>query len=168
MGGWGYLALGRWACGLECQNKGFDQGWSSRKGCFSKGGFHRVECRAQGNKKYPRILGPAVHLELRAPQPREAYILKKSLLKKPFAWFLSYLRSYRYRLLLFGNQLRCYRYSRMKRWPKEQVFRTDAPRTSGVIRVDVLAQKLWAGPRNFGKTSIGCGHPFREKLKGNN
>ena len=32
---------------------------------------------AQGNKKYPRILGPGVHLALRVPQPREAYILQK-------------------------------------------------------------------------------------------
>ena len=49
-----------------------------RKGGFSKGDFCRVECHAQGNKKYPRILGPAVHLALTATQPREAYILRKT------------------------------------------------------------------------------------------
>ena len=34
-------------------------------------------------QKYPRILGPAVHLALRAPQPREAYIFAKSPFSKP-------------------------------------------------------------------------------------
>ena len=51
-----------------------------RRRGFSKGGFCRVECHAQGNRKYPRILGSAVNLALRAPQPREAHILQK----KPF------------------------------------------------------------------------------------
>ena len=50
---------------------------------FSKGGFCRVHCHGQGNKKYPRILGPAVHLALRAPKPREAYILQKPHSKNP-------------------------------------------------------------------------------------
>ena len=35
------------------------------------------------NKKYLRILAPAVHLALRAPQPREAYILQKPPSKIP-------------------------------------------------------------------------------------
>ena len=43
-----------------------------RKGGFSKGGFCRVQCHSEGNTKYPRIFGPAVHLALGAPQPREA------------------------------------------------------------------------------------------------
>ena len=54
-----------------------------RKGGFSKGGFCRVQCHGQGNKEYPRILAPAVDLALRAPQPREAYILKKPPSKNP-------------------------------------------------------------------------------------
>ena len=48
-----------------------------RKEGLSKGGFCRVRCHNQGNKKYPRILGPAAHLALRALQPREVYILQK-------------------------------------------------------------------------------------------
>ena len=44
-------------------------------------------------EKHPRMLGPAVHLALRAPQPREAYILQNPLLKTPFSWFLIYLIS---------------------------------------------------------------------------
>ena len=54
-----------------------------RKGGFSKGGFCRVERDAQGNNKYPRILGPAVHLALRVAQPKEAYILQKPPSKNP-------------------------------------------------------------------------------------
>ena len=54
-----------------------------RKGGFSKGVFCRVQCHAQGNKKYPRILGPAVHLALRALQPREVYISAKTPFKNP-------------------------------------------------------------------------------------
>ena len=46
------------------------------KGVLANGGFFGVQCRSQGNKKYPRTLGPAVHLALRAPQPTEAYILQ--------------------------------------------------------------------------------------------
>ena len=64
----------------------FNRGWKHqepRKGGFSKGGFCRVECHAQGNKEYPRTLGPAVHLALRAPQPRKAYILQKPPSKNP-------------------------------------------------------------------------------------
>ena len=60
-----------------------------KKGGFSKGGFCRVQCHAQGNKKYPGALGPAVHLPLRAPQPREAYIFAKPPLKNPLSWFLT-------------------------------------------------------------------------------
>ena len=52
-------------------------------GGFSKGGYCRVECHAQGNKKCPMILGLAVHLALRAPQPREAYTLQKKPSKTP-------------------------------------------------------------------------------------
>ena len=61
-----------------------------RKGGFSKGGFCRVQCHDGGNKnKNPRILAPAVHLTLRASEPREAYILQKPPSKKtPFSWFL--------------------------------------------------------------------------------
>ena len=51
-----------------------------RKGGFSKGDFCRLQCHAQGNKNI-RALGPAVHLALRAPQPREAYIFATLLLK---------------------------------------------------------------------------------------
>ena len=43
-----------------------------RKGGFSKGGFCRVQGHAQGNKKYPKVLGAAVHLALTASRPREA------------------------------------------------------------------------------------------------
>ena len=61
--------------------------WKSqelRKGGFSKGSFCRVQCHGQGNQEYPRILAPAVDLALRAPQPREAYMLQTPLLKKTF------------------------------------------------------------------------------------
>ena len=54
-----------------------------RKGRFSKEGFCRVQCHAEGNRKYPRISGPALQLELGAPQPRETYILAKTPLLKP-------------------------------------------------------------------------------------
>ena len=43
---------------------GRDEKQEPRKGGFSKGGFCRVQCHAQGSKKYPSILGPAVHLAL--------------------------------------------------------------------------------------------------------
>ena len=43
---------------------------NQEKGVLAKGGFFRIQRHAQGHKKYPRILGPAVHLALRAPQPR--------------------------------------------------------------------------------------------------
>ena len=46
-----------------------------RKGGFSQWGFCRIQCHAQDSNNYPRVLGPAVHVALRAPQPREAYIL---------------------------------------------------------------------------------------------
>ena len=39
---------------------------------------------AQGKKKYPRILGPAVHLALRAAQPREAHKRGSHDAKTPF------------------------------------------------------------------------------------
>ena len=48
------------------------------KGGFSKGGFCRVPCHARRNTRNPRLLGPAVHLALRAPQPRETYIFAKT------------------------------------------------------------------------------------------
>ena len=54
-----------------------------RKGGFGKGGFCGVECHAQGNKKYPRTIGPSVHVALRVPRPREAYILQKALTPPP-------------------------------------------------------------------------------------
>ena len=47
------------------------------KGGFSKGGFCRVQCHAEGNKKYPSKLGPPVHLALEDSQPREAHIEQK-------------------------------------------------------------------------------------------
>ena len=72
-----------------------------RKGGFSKGGFCRVQCHGQGNKKYPRTLAPAGHLALRAPQPREAYVLQKPLKKKTFSWFLISLP----KILLSGPKL---------------------------------------------------------------
>ena len=50
-----------------------------RKGGFGKGRFCRVQCRTQGDKKYPSMLGPAVHLALRAPHPREARIFAQTL-----------------------------------------------------------------------------------------
>ena len=52
---------------------------------FSKGGFCRVRCHSQGNKRYPSILGPTAHLALRAPLPREAYIFAKPPSKKPLS-----------------------------------------------------------------------------------
>ena len=51
-----------------------------RKGGFSKGGFCRVQCHAQGNKKYPGALGPAVLL---APQ-RHSQERRAFLQKNPF------------------------------------------------------------------------------------
>ena len=62
----------------------FRRNQEPQKGGFSKGSFCRDQGHGQGNKKYPRALAPAVHLALRAPQPREAYILRKP----PFSWFL--------------------------------------------------------------------------------
>ena len=60
------------ACHLsQCLGDGC-VGQEPRKGGFRKGGFCRVQCHGQGNKKYRRTLAPAVHLALRAPQPREA------------------------------------------------------------------------------------------------
>ena len=44
-----------------------------RKGGFSKGGFCRVQCHAQGNKKYPGALGPAVHLALYQKYPQHCW-----------------------------------------------------------------------------------------------
>ena len=59
---------------------------TTKKGGFSKGGFSRVQCHDQGNKTIPRLLGPAVRLALRAPQPREAYsFLQKPTLKTSLA-----------------------------------------------------------------------------------
>ena len=42
----------------------------------------------QGNKKHPRILAPAVHLALRAPQPREVYICKNPPSKNSLFFFV--------------------------------------------------------------------------------
>ena len=64
-----------------------------RKGGFSKGGFCRVQCHGQRDKKYPRILAPAVHLALRAPQPREAYIVQKPRSKNPLFLVLDLVRA---------------------------------------------------------------------------
>ena len=58
-------------------------GQEQRQGGLSKGGFCRVQCHGQGNQKYPRILAPAVHLALRAPHPRQAYILQNPPSKSP-------------------------------------------------------------------------------------
>ena len=64
---------------------------NQEKGVLSNGAFGRVQCHAQGNRKYARIMVPAVHLAFRAPQPREAYTFAKSnLLKTPFSCFLIY------------------------------------------------------------------------------
>ena len=60
-----------------------------RKGGFSKGGFCRVECHTQGNKKDPKMSGPAVHLAPRAPQPRETFTFVL-LLKTSFFWLLTF------------------------------------------------------------------------------
>ena len=61
-----------------------------KKGGFSKGGFCRVQRHFEGNKKGPRTLAPAVHLALRASQPREAYILQKPPSKNPLFLFPEY------------------------------------------------------------------------------
>ena len=85
---WSWL-LSRWrhGCGLCSCEEGcpsvpkssyLQEIQEPRKGGFSKGGFCRVERHAQGNKTYPKILGSAVYLALRAPQPREAYIFAKA------------------------------------------------------------------------------------------
>ena len=64
---------------LKNESPGESLSQEPRKGGFSKwGGFCRVRCRGQGNKKYPSILGPAVHLAVRAPQLREACIFAKT------------------------------------------------------------------------------------------
>ena len=47
-----------------------------RKGVLAKGVSVESSVTATETKKYPKILAPAVHLELRAPQPREAYIME--------------------------------------------------------------------------------------------
>ena len=48
---------------------------SKKRGFLQRG---RVQCHGQGNKKYPRVLGPAAHLALGVPQPREKYIFAKT------------------------------------------------------------------------------------------
>ena len=62
-----------------------------RKGGFSKGGFCRVQCHAQGNKKYARILGPAVCLALRATAKKGVYFCKPPSEKpRPSSCFLTF------------------------------------------------------------------------------
>ena len=52
-----------------------------RRGALAKGGFCRMQCRAQENTKHPRALDPAVHLVLRSPHPRKASSM--SFLQEP-------------------------------------------------------------------------------------
>ena len=55
-----------------------------RKGETQRG-FPQSRASRPRNRKIPSTLGPAVHLALRAPQPREGYILAKTPSKKnPF------------------------------------------------------------------------------------
>ena len=71
-------------CAGHClDTHGEENNQEPRKGGFSKGGFCRVQCHSQGNKKYLGILAPAVHLAPRAPQLREAHILQKPPSKNP-------------------------------------------------------------------------------------
>ena len=97
-----------------------------RKGGFSKGGFCRVECHAQGNKKYPRIFGPAVRLALRAPQPREAYMLQKPPSKNPLLLALS---------LLFVCQ------SKLTEFFFRRTYRV-CPRTQFVLSSETAAREI--------------------------
>ena len=72
-----------------------------RKGGFGKGGFCRVECHAQGNKKYPRILGSAAHLAvaLRAPLPRGVHFCKREKPSNTFGVRQNLLRRVRQNLV---------------------------------------------------------------------
>ena len=50
----------------------------TKKRGFEQRGFLQSRVSRPGGQKIPRILGPAARLSLRAPQPREAYILAKT------------------------------------------------------------------------------------------
>ena len=53
-----------------------------REGHFSKGGFCKFQCHVQESRKIPKdiVLGPAVHLALSMPQPRDTAFLRKKKL----------------------------------------------------------------------------------------
>ena len=51
----------------------------TKRGGLAKGVFCKMQCHAQGPTKKQRALCPAVHLALKAPQPREA----RTILQKP-------------------------------------------------------------------------------------
>ena len=56
---------------------------NQEKGVLAKGVSVESSVTAKETKKHPRILAPAVHLALRASQPREAYIFQKPPSKNP-------------------------------------------------------------------------------------
>ena len=56
---------------------------NQEKGVLAKGVSVESSVTAKETKN-TQVLAPAVHLALRAPQPREAYILQKPLLKPLF------------------------------------------------------------------------------------
>ena len=103
-----------------------NQEW--RRGAFSKGGFCRVQCHSQGNKK---SLGPAVHVALRAPQPREECILaKKPPLKTP-DWSQS----------AFDTILKAFPQGQ-QRYPKVLVWQRDLAELSGELSGAVASKPL--------------------------
>ena len=66
---------------------------SSKKGGFSKGSFCRVQCHAEGNKKYSRDIGPSSTFGTQsATAKRGVYVLQKPFLKKPCLhyWFTGF------------------------------------------------------------------------------
>ena len=57
---------------------------NQEKGVLAKGVSAESSVTPKETKKRPQILGPAAHLALRAPRPREAYIIKKTFKKTLF------------------------------------------------------------------------------------
>ena len=68
-------ASGAWGAQQKFRNQ--------EKGVLAKGVSVKTSVTAKETKKYPRILAAAVHLALRAPQPREGCILQKPPSKNP-------------------------------------------------------------------------------------
>ena len=62
---------------------------NEEKGVLAKRVYGESSVMPKETQKKLRILGTAVHLALRAPQPREVYIFAKPPSKNPLSWFLN-------------------------------------------------------------------------------